>query len=637
MVADGGGVREETIDRARAEAPCLDEESARGICAMALQAEKAFGTPQDVEWALSTGKISVLQSRPITTLAPKEPSFEDRQVWSNLNSGEVLPDVVSPMTWSRIDPMVHEVFGSIIRQVGMEFGEYRLAGLVAGRAYFNLNTFVAMIRRIPGLKNVDRGEVLGGAQGRVLSEFKFADADLPHLNFSFLRMVVKLPGFLLWTLSHSPYRGLHRPAVMRRRIAVLERLDPGILSEDEIIANLRLLLDDPEFFTEAIAYGGGGMMFLPPFGNLCRSWLQDHDASIVNRLLGGLGGMDSAEAGLDLWRLADLARQHSAVAEVVSAEGDYSSTRKHLQSVAGGAEFLARWDAFMARHGHHCRGEIELMNPRWRETPDVILGMVRGYLRRFDQADPVALHRCHAARRLKLAEECRKRLWDPFRRRLFDFLLGNAQRACIVRENVKSEAVRGMTLARLLLLELGRRLCARRVLDIPDDIFFLRFEELEPIRKGQPGCDVAQNVASRRAEYEGNKALSPPPVVIGRYDPSRVAPAVTERNSKVLKGLAVGAGVATGPARVILRADTEEQVLPGEILVAPFTDPGWTPYFLQAAAIVMDMGGLLSHGSIIAREYGIPAVVNVGPATRIITTGQMLQVDGHRGEVRILS
>ena len=102
-----------------------------------------------------------------------------------------------------------------------------------------------------------------------------------------------------------------------------------------------------------------------------------------------------------------------------------------------------------------------------------------------------------------------------------------------------------------------------------------------------------------------------------------------------MKGLAVSAGVATGKARVILRTDANEQVLPGEILVAPFTDPGWTPYFIPAIAIVMDQGSLLSHGSIVAREYGIPAVVNVGYATKIIKTGQTIQVDGNSGVVKI--
>ncbi|MDO9557891.1 MAG: PEP-utilizing enzyme [Coriobacteriia bacterium] len=129
--------------------------------------------------------------------------------------------------------------------------------------------------------------------------------------------------------------------------------------------------------------------------------------------------------------------------------------------------------------------------------------------------------------------------------------------------------------------------------------------------------------------------LSPPPVVIGDWD-EHSEPIKLPDGVEVLKGISVSAGVVRGPARVFLSVDSEEEVLPGEILVAPFTDPGWTPYFIPAAGIVMDMGGMLSHGSIIAREYGIPAVVNVGPATRIITTGQLVEVDGDRGEVRIL-
>ena len=136
--------------------------------------------------------------------------------------------------------------------------------------------------------------------------------------------------------------------------------------------------------------------------------------------------------------------------------------------------------------------------------------------------------------------------------------------------------------------------------------------------------------------YEKNLTITPPSVVVGRFDPDDFVPDPVDEGAEILKGVAASAGVVTGPARVILRAGTDH-VLPGEILVAPFTDPGWTPYFLNAAGIVMDMGGLLSHGSIIAREYGIPAVVNVGPATKIIGTGRTLRVDGDRGEVRILA
>jgi pyruvate,water dikinase len=169
-----------------------------------------------------------------------------------------------------------------------------------------------------------------------------------------------------------------------------------------------------------------------------------------------------------------------------------------------------------------------------------------------------------------------------------------------------------------------------------DDIFFLRQEEIAPVVKGRADFEIRQVVAARRAEYDKNNSVVPPDVVFGKFDPDNYVPDTQYEHAEVLKGIGVSPGRATGKARAILRADGDQQLLAGEILVAPFTDPGWTPYFVPAAAIVMDEGGVISHGSIVAREYGIPAVVNVGNATKVIKTGQKIQVDGDLGVVRIL-
>ena len=148
--------------------------------------------------------------------------------------------------------------------------------------------------------------------------------------------------------------------------------------------------------------------------------------------------------------------------------------------------------------------------------------------------------------------------------------------------------------------------------------------------------DVAAVIAARKAEYARHKRLNPPPVVVGRYDSTTAVPVAAGPQMRTLQGLAVSPGIVTGKARVILQDDAAERLEPGEVLVAPYTDPGWTPYFLAAAGVVVDVGGLLSHGSVVAREYGLPAVVNVGVATKLITTGQSIRVDGHRGLVTIL-
>jgi len=175
------------------------------------------------------------------------------------------------------------------------------------------------------------------------------------------------------------------------------------------------------------------------------------------------------------------------------------------------------------------------------------------------------------------------------------------------------------------------------ILERREDIFFLTVEEFEPVCRGKAEFDVRAAVCERRAEFERNRALTPPTVVVGQFDPARQTLPPDYRPGEELPGLPVSAGVVTGPARVLLHADNGARILPGEILIAPFTDPGWTPHFLTAAGLVTDIGGQLSHGSVIAREYGLPAVVNVQSATRIIHTGDLIRVDGDRGRVAILA
>jgi pyruvate,water dikinase len=185
-------------------------------------------------------------------------------------------------------------------------------------------------------------------------------------------------------------------------------------------------------------------------------------------------------------------------------------------------------------------------------------------------------------------------------------------------------------------LALGERLQRQGILASREDIFFLEMAEIGPVVQGRAAFDVRQRIAERRAEYEWNKNQTPPPVVVGRYDPQKHVASQIDADVKVLHGIAVSPGVVTGKARIITQPGDGRHIEPGEILVAPITNPAWTPYFLPAAGVVIDMGGVLSHGAIIAREYGIPAVVNVGPASRIIRTGQLLRVDGDRGTVTLL-
>jgi pyruvate,water dikinase len=201
---------------------------------------------------------------------------------------------------------------------------------------------------------------------------------------------------------------------------------------------------------------------------------------------------------------------------------------------------------------------------------------------------------------------------------------------------LKNQVVRQLAFMRRVLLALGQRLKEQGILSCRDDIFFLEISEIEPVATGGASFDWHERIALRRREYEKNLKLNPPPFVVGKFDPNAPNWPMANTDAKLLTGIPVSPGIVTGSARVILRADEHEQVLPGEILIAPFTDPAWSPYFITAAGLVVEQGGILSHGSIVAREYGLPAVTNVASATRVIRTGDLVQVDGNRGCVSVL-
>ncbi|MFH1707246.1 MAG: PEP/pyruvate-binding domain-containing protein [Planctomycetota bacterium] len=610
----------------------MDADLARRIAALGLRAEKIWGAPQDIEWAVLGDGIFLLQARPVTATGTAPADNEDRLVWTNANTGEVLPDVATPMTWSVAEPVVDRLIGRFLRLVGIDTNGLPIIRLIAGRAYFCLSTLAGLLRRVPGMRNRSLTDIFGGRQ-EDLANIVWRSEDLPAVRFSYLRFALHVPLLALRALLFTPARGERLMDGIRAATRRLAAVRPEDLDDRELAAYIhqigRDLLDNARVIDAAGIAAGFGQVLYDRLG----TWFGRSDGTaFTSRLMAGLGTNDNANAGLALWALARAACADAAAAAAVREAHDPAGLREHLGTSVAGRTFLEQWDGFMAEHGHHCRGEIEFINPRWAETPGYILDMVRSYLD--SDSDLPARYARLAIDREAARAEVRRRLRNPFKRLEFRFLAGRAQGAAVMRENVKSEMVRRLFLARKAMLELGSRKVRAGVLAQPDDIFFIMAGELAPLAAGAL-ADVRTTIAARRAEYERNRRLSPPPVVIGRFDPDHPAPLRPPAAGDVLTGVPVNPGLVRGRARVILREGTDF-VRPGEVLVAPFTDPGWTPYFMNAAAIVTDLGGLLSHGSIVARELGIPAVVNVGPGTVRIHTGDLVEVDGTRGTVRII-
>jgi len=637
VLGGNGLVTEQALSNEKSTAPSLNDRQAKRLARLAVKIETEFGCPQDIEWAISNRKIYFLQSRPITALPPDK-SWEDRQIWCSNPAREVMPDVVTPASLSLIEAFADGFMNPLFSTICMDCTEHPIYGMVAGRIYFNANIWGTVFRDLPVARDFDLMEGVGDHKDlqQIVERLRNAEEeDLPDLKFSRLKFFLKLPLFIIGALRNTPEKGRRILAKVDADYEKWAHLKVESLSNGEIVTYCQKIMTEINEIIGNALYLISIIIAFPILHIVCNKWFPDGN-TIVGKLLAGVGGMSDAIAGLDIWRLAVTANAKAEIKDIIVSNDNWPESESKLSQTDSGREFLTEWNQFMSLHGHHCRGELELYNQRWSETPNYILKFVRSHINQIDKIDPVQKFQEATQQRKQLEKQCREQLRNPIKRLFFNHLLARVQNGSVFRENIKSEIIKLFTALRKLLLELGKRLSDEGVLSKNDDIFFLKIEEIAPIVHGNAKFDIYKTIADRRVEYDKNCSVTPPSAVIGKFDPDNYIPDIQDEKAQVLKGFGVSPGKATGKARVILRADTEEQLLAGEILVAPFTDPGWTPYFVPAAAIVMDEGGVISHGSIVAREYGLPAVVNVGGGTKVIKTGQTIQVDGDQGVVRII-
>ncbi|UCG57382.1 MAG: hypothetical protein JSU70_21255 [Phycisphaerales bacterium] len=619
---------------------CIDSATIRKLTGLAVTIEKHYQCPQDIEWALCGSDIYILQSRPITTTQRKL-RWEDRQVWTCVNTREVMPDVLTPCTWSLVSDLLHSVLDMVLDMIGLDRGANPVVGLIAGRCYGNLNTLVGIARKVPIMRkaklSVTFGDTVPGEEsGKWLA---LATEQCAEIKCHRVKALLRLPANLFHAITFTNRKGMRVMAGLQGSIDEFGELDVRSLSDAEIVGRVRQSVDRLMQFIYQGRHGAiHGFTHVASFTLLrkaCVRWLKESDA-FANGLLVGIGDMVDANAGLDLWRLASKGAANPEIKSIIMSQENWDKISEKVAAADDGNRFMEAWTDFMQTHGHHTRGEFELYNARWRECPDYVLSVIRSYISGMEEKDIVATWQQRAEKRRQLVRDCRKRLRNPVKRAIFNSLLKRSQGFVALREKGKNDLVQLIASWRRMLLSLGERLRDQGVLKEKDDIFFLELPEIHAIVDGSYAGDVLNQVRARKAEYESHRTITPPITVQGRYKGETSMPDLSDTAKELLTGLAVSPGMARGKAKVIRGADDESQVLPGEILVAPFTDPGWTPYLVAAAGIVVDQGGLLSHGSIIAREYGIPTVVNVGAATQVIKTGDEIEVNGDQGTVRIL-
>lgn len=382
-----------------------------------------------------------------------------------------------------------------------------------------------------------------------------------------------------------------------------------------------------------------GMTSIPPIGSLMAAfavdgWLQRRfsDApEAVNAVGRGFPDELVTRINLGLGDLADVARDHPDVADALRQ----GASIDEIESCEGGDAFRDALEDYLDEFGHRATGELDISRPRWREDPSGLLATVRANL-----ADENGDHREHLqqlereanAAATRLEERADHGILGPIRKRLVGQLIRTYRGYIQTREYPKQGTAYLFTAWHEALRDAGEALVAEEVLDSSDDVWFLRKDELFAALEGD---SIEVDIASRRTEFERHMELDAPPVLTSEGEAPNADLERANVPEDALVGTGVSGGMVEGTARVV-HDPAEETIETGEILIAPSSDPGWTPLFLNAAGIVVEVGGRLSHGALVAREYGLPGVVSVPEATRRIETGQQVRIDGTKGTVEII-
>ncbi len=641
QASPGGGTQriERTED---SNEPCLSDAQIRALAELGAQVEAHYGAPQDTEWAIDdSGHLWLTQARPITTLYPlpaNAPTTDDvLRVYFSIN---VAQGVYRPLT-----PMGISIFRVIASSVATFVGlppDDPLVGppvlVDAGQRLFADVT--TPLRSSLGRSLLMRAMRIMEAHTAVIFQQLATDPRLalvPAPRWRLFRTAL-----LLLVRSRAPLyiiQALLRPAATRARVRRMEgqlrRLSevPANANATDRLAKIESLFlgNTARVLSSLVPVIFSALGFKALADKLLHNLATDDERQTVLR---ALPYNPTTEMDLALWALAELLQAEPSVAQMVEETPPEQLAQEYRKGTLPPVlqQGLAN---FLRTYGHRGVAEIDLGLPRWSEDPTYILGVLANYLQlKNPELAPDIQFRRGAqdaeAMITELTQRAARKGW--LRGKLVGFLLNRVRALAGLREVPKFYMIVLFARARALLWPVGEQLAQTGQLEAAEDIFFITLPE---VHAALNGTDFRQVVRERRASYEQELRRRHVPRVLlsDGTEPSSTLH-IEGTSDSTLTGTPASAGVVTAKARVILDP-ASAHLEPGEILVAPSTDPGWTPLFLTASGLVMEMGGPMSHGSVVAREYGIPAVVGVLGATQRITTGQQITVDGSGGTITI--
>jgi len=649
------GVVSQEIIEPDASKPALTDVQIIQVAALAHRTEHYFSRPQDIEWAMRDGILYLLQSRPITSLSTLPDPDGVHAIWDNSNIVESYSGVTTPLTFSFALYAYEGVYREFCRLLSVPKASIqandmifrRMLGLIRGRIYYNLLNWYRLIALLPGYTFNQRFmEQMMGVQEGLPEDITQAASkstrsarliDLFRLIRTMAGMVinqVRLPRMIdqfydrLNTVLVPP-----TPPFESRRLDQLcgdyRRLEQTLLTRwDAPLIN--------DFFA---------MIFFGVLGRLTSKWCseeEDEQNSLQNNLVCNQGGMISAEPAKRILEMARLVAPHKDLVHALC----HSRTAVAVQTLRSYQELGSLYDDYIHTFGDRCLDELKLESITLYDDPEPLIRSIGHAASRIAQGQMFETGIASDVRK-DAEQKVRKSLArNPFRRLIFAWVLRNARRRVRDRENLRFERTRLFGRVRRIFLEVGRRFFAEGVLDDPRDIFYLEVNEILSYIEGAASCqDVRGLAVARRSAFKSYTEMEIPADRFGTFGSPYIAHQYQSQSSnqagddnlsdsEELRGIGCCPGVVRGPVRVI-RDPRGAELQQGEILVAERTDPGWIMLFPAAAGILVERGSLLSHSAIVAREMGIPAIVSLAGVTTRLTTGDVVEMDGAQGIVRL--
>ncbi|MGH3913194.1 MAG: PEP/pyruvate-binding domain-containing protein [Pseudonocardiaceae bacterium] len=637
-----GGGTEQLAKPADGAQPCLGDAQIGALTALGHRVQAHYGTPQDIEWVLDDAAMLWLtQARPITTLYPLPVAATDAspRVYFCISLAQGLTRPITPMgiaTFRLMASCVSEVvFGSVVRD---QISGPAVLAVAAQRLFIDVTPVLhSRVGRVLIPRVLDVME----ARSAVVFRGLFDDPRFAVRTTSwwgFIRRLVALA--VRFRIPLRITQALIRPAAARRHVAEVGRklrsklaVPEGITAVQRLDHAERLLATTViPIMPTVVPVAAAGFLAQALVSKLAHDELGPQE---LDEILRALPYNVTTEMDLQLWALATRFR----------ADGGSAAALRGTAPAGLAARFANRelppvlqrgLENFLDSYGHRSVAEIDVGMSRWSDDPTHVLGVLANYLRLTDPdlaPDRQFARGAHTAESTVTEVVGRVRRRNRMRAVAVRFALGRVRELVGMRETHKDYLVRVLTHVREQLAAVGAELAVAGRLNEPEDVFFL---DLLESRAALAGADLRMVVGRRRVDYERELRRRQIPRIMlsdGTLPEALPFPGQQAGEGQLI-GTPASAGTVTAPARVVLDP-VGVHLEPGEILVAPSTDPGWTPLFLTAGGLVMEMGGPNSHGAVVAREYGIPAVVGVPEATLRITTGERITVQGAAGLVEL--